>query len=161
MESQNLPLEALVAQLEPGSLRDYLTGRVLPQMERYRTAGLRHRRRYYGCTVSTIILGGLIPLFSVCSDQGLWVRLILAALGSAITGINAYSAMARPKELWVSARQVTEALTATVYGYLTQSDPFGPQLTQLQRERLLVDRCQELFHSELTHWVSVHARESV
>ncbi len=157
MHPTTTALEELAEQVSSDTARQYLHSRILPQIHLCHNASLTHRRRYYGCTLASIVLGALIPIFSLCSDQGLWVKVVLAALGSGITGLNAFGVLDRSKELWLSYRQIQEQLTSTLCMYLTQVGIFF-QGTPLERDALLVSQCEEMICASVTSRLSIHAQ---
>ena len=107
---------------------------------------------------TSIIMGALIPVFSIFASGGHIVNAvfsaIVACLGTAVTGINAYLSMKNYRDLWISYRNTRETLLQTVYCYLYNAGAFAQQKTQRQKDTLLVNLCEDALSKANGTWVT-------
>ena len=82
---RNVALMDLVGQIQNENTKNYVIGRIMPQMEWYSSKGGECKKKYYRWMASSILLGALIPVVSVFADGAVWTKVLLAALGSAVT----------------------------------------------------------------------------
>ena len=146
--SKDAAIRKRVMQITDEETRNYLLDRVLPQMTWYGRKSAQYQKMYYRFMVATIVLGALIPI------SALLAHLIVAALlGASVTAINAYLALRKYQELWVSYRNVREDLLHTLYCYFNRAGVFAKKdSTQEELDVLLVDTCENAFSKENGGW---------
>ena len=146
--SKDAVIRKRVMQIEDEDTRNYLLDRVLPQMTWYGRKSAQYQKMYYRFMVATIVLGALIPI------SALLAHLIVAALlGASVTAINAYLALRKYQELWVSYRNIREDLLHTLYCYFNRAGVFAKKdSTQEELNVLLVDTCENAFSKESGGW---------
>lgn len=146
--SKDAAIRKRVMQIKDEETRNYLLDRVLPQMTWYGRKSAQYQKMYYRFMVATIVLGALIPI------SALLAHLIVAALlGASVTAINAYLALRKYQELWVSYRNVREDLLHTLYCYFNRAGVFAKKdSTQEELDVLLVDTCENAFSKENGGW---------
>ena len=83
-----------------------------------------------------------------------WLPLISAALGSAVTTINAFLALGDSKDLWITYRSAREKLLQTLCFYVTGTDIFEGKTTK-QQDTLLVQVCEAEMARENGAWRSL------
>ena len=88
-KTRNDVLANLAEQIRNENTRNYVFDRLMPQMEWYSGKGKECKKKYYRWMGVSILLGALIPVVSVFADGAVWVKALLAALGSAVTACNA------------------------------------------------------------------------
>jgi len=147
-------LTDLIAQVQNGNTRDYITNRILPQMKWYSNKSRESKRQYYFWMTFSIFLGAMIPVVSVFADGAIWVKVLLAILGAAVTAINAYLSLHNFKDLWLTYRNIREALLRTLYCYFNHAGIFSQNDTQEEKDILLVSVCEEEISHETSDWLS-------
>lgn len=142
----------LIAEIPNEGTRDYIENRLIPQMEYYSKRSSRCKGQYFWLMGAAIVLGSLIPVFSVFSHAQTPIKVLIAALGTGVTAINAFLALLNSKELWISYRVTEEKLMRTLYAYLNHADGFSRDLTQEERDVLLFQICEDEMAGEHSGW---------
>lgn len=150
---RNAALVNLVGQIQDENTKSYILDRIIPQMEWYSRNGRDCKKKYYGWMTVSIILGALIPIVSVFADGAIWIKMLLAALGSAATACNAYVTMHNYKDLWLTYRNVREKLLRILYCYFNNAGIFAQDREQEEKNRLLVDLCEQEMANEANEWM--------
>lgn len=125
--ARNNALMDLVEQIQNESTRKYIADRLMPQMEWYSKRGGECQKKYYRWMGASIVLGALIPAVSVFADGSVWVKALLAALGSAVTACNAYVTLRNYKDLWITYRNAREKLLRILYCYFNNAGAFSQE----------------------------------
>lgn len=105
----------------------------------------------------SICIGAMIPVLSIFAD-GAIIKILIAALGSAVTASNAYISLHNFKDLWMIYRSTREALLRTLYSYFNNAGIFSQNITQEEKDILLIDSCEEKMSYETDIWGSVIKR---
>ncbi len=134
--------------------RWYIQERVIKQMDWYRIKSVAYKMQYLRWTTGSIIISGVIPIASVLADGGIFVKIFIAALGAAVTSISAYLNLQNYKDLWAKYRFNREWLLSTLYLYFNQVGAFGKDLSQEERDLMLIQMCEKCFQQEVSDWKS-------
>ena len=154
--SRDVAIRKRVMQISDEETRNYLLDRVLPQMTWYGRKSAQYQKMYYRLMVATIVLGALIPIFSLLAHP-----VVVALLGVSVTAINAYLALRKYHELWVSYSNVREDLLHTLYCYFNRAGVFAKKdSTQAELDVLLVDTCENAFSKENGGWAATMRKGS-
>ena len=82
------------------------------------------------------------------------MKIVIAALGAAVTSISAYLNLQNYKDLWAKYRFNREWLLSTLYLYFNQVGAFGKDLSQEERDLMLIQMCEKCFQQEVSDWKS-------
>lgn len=134
--------------------RWYIQERIINQMDWYRTKSAVYKVKYLRWTTGSIILSGIIPIASVLADGGLAVKILIIALGAAVTGISAYLNLQNYRDMWGKYRFNREWLLSTLYLYFNQVGVFGKEVSQEKRDTMLIEICEKCFQQEVNDWKS-------
>ena len=129
-------------------------------MTYYSNTSRKYKKRYTRWMIAAIILGAMIPVLSVLTDGTAWMRVILSALGSAVTAINAYLALENSKDLWRSYRQEREILLSTLYCYFNNAGLFTHLNSQEEKDTLLIEICEKEMTKEVGNWTAIFKSQS-
>lgn len=154
-QDRDNPLLPLIDQVESDKTRHYIVNRLMPQMSYYRNASGKCKKRYLRWMIAAIIVGAVIPVLSVIADGSIFMKLVLSALGSAVTAINAYLALENAKDLWHNYRQEREILLSTLYCYLNNAGMFAHLESQELKDALLIETCEKEMTKEVGNWATV------
>lgn len=158
-KTRNDVLANLAEQIRNENTRNYVFDRLMPQMEWYSGKGKECKKKYYRWMGVSILLGALIPVVSVFADGAVWVKALLAALGSAVTVCNAYAAIHNYKDLWITYRNTREKLLRFLYCYFHDADVFSQEKDQGKKDALLVNLCEEEMAGETAGWMSLMEKQ--
>lgn len=147
-------LTALIGQVQSGKTRDYISNRILPQMKWYSSKSGENRKKYHFWMTCAIVLGAMIPVASVFADGPVWVRALIAVLGAAVTACNAYLSLHNFRDLWLTYRNTREALLRTLYCYFNDAGIFSQNVSQEEKDILLINVCEEEMSRENSGWIS-------
>ena len=153
--ARNVALMDLVGQIQNENTKNYVIGRIMPQMEWYSSKGGECKKKYYRWMASSILLGALIPVVSVFADGAVWTKVLLAALGSAVTACNAFMALHNFKDLWLNYRNTREKLLRVLYYYFNDAGIFSKDMQQGERDILLINICEEEMAGENGEWMKL------
>lgn len=152
--TRNAALNVLVSQIQNEKTKNYITNRLMPQMDWYSRKGRECKKQYHLWTTITIVLGAFIPVVSVFADGSIWVKALLVALGSIVTACNAYETLHNFKDLWITYRNIREKLLRTLYFYFNNAGVFAQENTQDAKDLLLINICENEISSEHSEWMS-------
>ncbi len=99
-----------------------------------------------------LVLSASIPVVVGLGVDSLWVRLIVAATGAALTLIAGVHGLYSFQERWIEYRATSEALKQEKYLYLTRS---GAYAGAEEPFRLLVERAEGLISHENLSWLQL------
>ncbi|MBR3569299.1 MAG: DUF4231 domain-containing protein [Oscillibacter sp.] len=150
--ARDAALRKRVMQIEDDETRNYLLDRVLPQMTWYSKKSSHYQTMYYRFMALSIGLGALIPVCSIGGSH-IFFKVVLAILGASVTAINAYLALHKYQELWISYRSTREELLHTLYSYFNQAGVFAQKkMSQEELNVLLVEVCENTLSKENGGW---------
>lgn len=147
-------LAGLIEQVQSNRTKDYITNRILPQMKWYSDKSKENQKKYFFWMTFSIFVGAMIPVFSIFADGAICVKVLIAALSSAVTASNAYLTLHNFKDLWMIYRNTRETLLRTLYCYFNNAGIFSQSITQEEKDILLIDSCEEKISYETDIWVS-------
>ena len=148
-------LQSWIDEMPDGSAKHYLESRVLPQMKWYAEKSRTYKNRYQILMSVAIALGALIPVFSVFSGGGNFMKAWIALLGSAVTAVNALLSLHNYKDLWLTYRNAREDLLRTLYYYFNNAGVFEGDDPQEKKDTLLVKACEDRMGQENGGWKSL------
>ena len=151
---RNEALDVLITQIQNERTKNYISNRLIPQMEWYSRKGQECKKQYHLWTTITILLGAFIPVVSVFADGSIWVKALLVTLGSIVTACNAYETLHNFKDLWITYRNIREKLLRTLYFYFNNAGVFAQENTQNAKDLLLINICKNEISSEHSEWMS-------
>lgn len=149
--SRDAAIRKRVMQIEDEETRNYLLDRVLPQMTWYSKKSKQYQTMYYRLMAATILMGALIPAFSVGANSTV-IKVILALLGASVTGINAYLALHNYHDLWITYRTTREDLIHHLYCYFNKAGVFS---SSEDLDVLLVNVCEDTLSKENGGWTTI------
>lgn len=152
--SRDAAIRKRVMQIEDEETRNYLLDRVLPQMTWYSKKSAQYQTMYYRLMAATILMGALIPAFSVGANHTA-VKVILALLGASVTGINAYLALHNYHDLWITYRTTREDLIHHLYCYFNKAGVFSSSEKAEDLNVLLVNICEDTLSKENGGWTTI------
>ena len=145
-------LEYFIDKVENPDTREYIRTRVVDQMNYYRKQSRAYKKQYFHFMTASIVLGALIPIASIFSDATALMKCLIAALGSAVTAINAYLALYNSRDLWLSYRNSRQSLLQTLYFYFYNTNMFEKAGSQEIKDKLLVQCCEKELANESGRW---------
>lgn len=153
---RNESLSKWVEDIENQKTKGYVQERIIKQMDWYRTKSMVYKIKYQRWTTCSIILSGIIPVVSILADGRIGIKLLIAALGSMVTGISAYLNLHNYKDLWGKYRFNREWLLSILYLYINQTGVFKKELSQESRDEMLIQMCEKCFQQEINDWKSLN-----
>lgn len=153
--TRDLPLKDLVAQVQNANIKNYISNRILPQLNWYSNKSKKNKKQYYFWMTVSIILGAVIPVVSILADGKTWVKVVIAALGASVTAINTFISLHNFRDLWITYRKNREILLRTLYCYFNNAGIFSQSITQQEKDILLVNICEEEISCEINGWQSL------
>ena len=152
--SRDKALSGLIATVQNERTKDYIQNRIIPQMEWYSKKSAVYKKQYFKWMTVSIILGALIPVFSVFSNADLFIKVLIAALGAGVTAINAYLSLHGSRDLWISYRTTRENLLHALYAYFNNAEVFSRDVEQSKKDVLLFQICENELSTENSVWKS-------
>ena len=138
----------LAAEVQSKQTKEYILKRIIPQMQWYSRKIQECRKKYYHWMTAIILLSAVIPIASVFADGTLWGKIPIAALGAAVTAGNSFLVLYNYKDLWLTYRNIHEALLRIVYCYFNNAGAFSGNAPQEEKDLLFVNTCEEQLSSE-------------
>ena len=140
--------------------REYIKNRLIEQRDWYAKSSRRAKKQYQRWMLVSLILSALIPVLALVADLSLCIQLVIAALSSSISFINAYLLLQNSKGQWISYRSTSEKLGQILHLYLTKAGPFSdPTLDDSvnddpvkRRDHRLVMICEDIMTEEGRDW---------
>jgi len=153
-QSRDAALSNLIEQVQNEKTKDYITNRIVPQMEWYSSKSRSYKKKYFRWMTAVIMIGAFVPVVSVFADGSIWVKALLAALGAGTTACNAYLSLQNYKDLWLTYRKTREAVLRTLYFYFNNIGVFSQSGTQEEKDAHLITICENELSSETDGWQS-------
>ena len=153
--ARNQNLDYFIEKVENPDTREYIRTRVVDQMDYYRKQSRSYKKQYFRFMTTSIVLGALIPIVSIFSDSTVFMKFLIAALGSAVTAINAYLALNNSRDLWLSYRNSRQSLLQTLYFYFYNTSVFEKAENQGTKDKLLVQCCEKELVNQHNSWRSL------
>lgn len=67
-QSRDAALSNLIEQVQNEKTKDYITNRIVPQMEWYSNKSRSYKKKYYRWMTAVIMIGAFVPVVSVFAD---------------------------------------------------------------------------------------------
>ena len=154
VSSRNRSISELAKEIPNAQTRDYVENRLLPQMKWYSAKSGACKKQYQMLMSLSIILGAMIPVTSLLLKGPLWVQVLIASLGVAVTAVNAYLSLNNSKDLWLTYRNTREILLRTLYFYFNNAEKFSG-VTGEEKDELLIEVCEAEMARENGTWRSM------
>lgn len=148
-------LEYFISKVQCENTKNYIADRILSQMKWYSSKSYENKRKYHFWMTVSILLGAMIPVVSVFADGAMWVKVLIATLGAAVTACNSYISLHHFKDLWFTYRNTREALLRILYSYFNSAGIFSQSGTQEEKDILLVKLCEEELSHKTDEWFSL------
>lgn len=145
----------MISQVKNDNTKKYINNRILPQIKWYSSKSNQNKRKYYLWMTISIILGAMISVISVFANGSIWIKMIIAILGAAVTASNAYISLHCFKDLWIVYRKTHEILTRTLYCYFNNAGIYSQCSTQNEKDVLLINICEEEISQESDGWSTI------
>lgn len=145
-------LSEWIESVQNPDIKRYINDRVMDQMEFYKQKSKEYKKKYNFWMTTSIITSLLIPVVSIFSDGGLFMKAIIALLGGGTAAITAYIRLHNYLELWGIYRNNREYLFSILYFYFTVTGIFRTLPDQTARDTLLIETCESCFNSENKQW---------
>lgn len=152
--SRDRPLSELAGEIRDSRTKDYVENRLLPQMTWYSRKSMEYKKQYHALMSFSIMMGAMIPIMSFFLKGPLWVQVLIASLGAAVTAVNAYLSLNNSKDLWLTYRNTREILLRTLYFYFNNAEKFSKGTTE-EKDALLIEVCEAELARENGTWRSM------
>ena len=139
----------LIEPVQSQQTKDYISRRIIPQMQWYGRKSRECQQKYYRWTAAVILLSAMIPIASVFADGALWGKTVIAALGAIVTMSNSFLALYNYKDLWLSYQNKHEVLLHILYCYFTNAGIFTKNASQAEKDLTLVNTCEAVLSYEI------------
>ena len=154
VSSRNRSISELAKEIPNAQTKDYVENRLLPQMSWYSAKSRACKKQYQALMSFSIVLGAMIPVTSLLLKGPLWVQILIASLGAAVTAVNAYLSLNNSKDLWLTYRNTREILLRTLYFYFNNAEKFSG-VTGEEKDELLIEVCEAEMARENGTWRSM------
>lgn len=154
ISTRDMLLKDLIAQVQSENTKKYILNRILPQLDWYGNKSRKNKKQYYFWMNISIILGAVIPIVSILADGKTWVKVMIAAFGASVTAINSFITLHNFRDLWTTYRKNREFLFRTLYCYFNNAGVFSQNITQQEKDILLVNICEDEILKEINGWQS-------
>ena len=133
----------MIGQVQNEQTKDYISKRIIPQMQWYSRKSQEYKQKYYHWMTITILLSAMIPIASVFADGTLWGKMVIAALGAAVTACNSFLVLYNYKDLWQTYRSIHADLLRNLYCYFSNAGIFSGNAPQTEKDLLFVNTCEK------------------
>ena len=147
-------LAELIGNVDYDKTKAYLLSRIFPQITWYNDKSVENKKKHLFWMTVSIILGALIPVASVFSSAPLPFKILIAALGTSVTAVNAYMSLNSYKDLWLSYRATSEDLQRTMYAFFAGTDFFSGKSPE-EKNACLVEACEARLSHESSRWIGL------
>ncbi|MBA2435174.1 MAG: DUF4231 domain-containing protein [Chthoniobacterales bacterium] len=136
---------------------DYLQRRLEPQ-EKWAEAKARiNKRLFYTAELSTLLAGAAIPVVNLWVVKDAYLAGVLSAvLGGAVVLSAAVGKLFKFHDNWLHYRGLVEAMAREKELYAARSGDYAAPRDEGSRNRLLVERVENLFASATTRFLEAH-----
>lgn len=137
--------------IEDEDTKVYIETRVISQIDWYDKKSILNQKIYKWLTIISIIMSGSIPALTLITEFCWNIKVVIAVLSAAVTGISSIIALSNYKELWIEYRKSSEMLKSCLYLYFTRKGVYK-DLTNEQAFQQLVTICEKKFIQEFNEW---------
>lgn len=135
----------------------YIEGRLEKQREWHSRKASRNKNWHYVTEIVTMGAGAIIPVINILDVSP--VKAISTALAAVVVVSSAISKLFKFQENWLSFRTLAEALEREKELYQHQVGDYA--VAQNLREKLLVERIENMLATTTSQFLSVHRAEQV
>ena len=154
LNQRNSELNIWIESVTNEDTKLYIKNRVLNQMAFFSEKSQKCRSSYFKWMNTSIIISFLIPIISIFSDGSVIMKAVIAALGASIAAITSHLSIHNYKNLWETYRSVRENTYSLLLFYFTSSGIFANK-EQEDRDKLLIESCENIFRDEQKSWISI------
>jgi len=131
-------------------VRDYLKLRVSDQISWYEKKAAQNQSAFKKMQITSILFGSAIPILTVIdfSDIDVYVRLVIALLGSGVAIISAIVSLYKFEHYWVKYRTAAQLLIREKNFFLTKTKPYESS----KSFPLFVKNCEAIMSAENAEW---------
>lgn len=145
-------LSAWIEKVQNPDTKQYIKDRVMNQMDYYKIKSREYKKKYNSWMTTSIVIGLMIPVFSIFVNESLFMKAIISFLGGGTAAITAYLRLHNYLELWSFYRSNREYLFSVLYFYFTATGIFRRITDQAERDALLIETCEGCFNAENKQW---------
>lgn len=107
------------------NIQNYMKERVESQVHYYESKSALNKKYYLFFKISQLIAATLLPFFSVFLSDYLWMKYMIAFLGSMVTILEGVMATGKYHEKWVMYRGTAETLRQETYLFLMKAGTYS------------------------------------
>ena len=107
------------------NIQNYMKERVESQVHYYESKSALNKKYYLFFKISQLTAATLLPFFSVFLSDYLWMKYIIAFLGSMVTILEGVMATGKYHEKWVMYRGTAETLRQETYLFLMKAGTYS------------------------------------
>ena len=138
---------------------DYLQRRLASQRQWHAAKAKWNKQLYYTMEIATLAAGALIPVVTLWAARDTyWAGVLSAILGGVVVLATAIGKLGKYQENWLQYRALVEALDRELEIYLNGVSDYA-KVEQAERNRLLVERIENLLAANTTRYVAAHRGE--
>ena len=134
----------LLDKVEDESIKAYFQSRLLPNINWFHFAARANKKKYMTWSVVSLVVSAIIPVASVFSDGSMFMKALLAALGSTVTFIGGYLMLYDSRNMWNCYSTAREELVRTAFQYFTKTGEFSACSNESERNKLLIDQSEAI-----------------
>ncbi len=148
-----------VAVAPAGDSFDYLQRRIEPQRKWHAAKARWNKQRFYTMEIATLVAGASIPVVNLWAiHDSYWAGVLSAILGGIVVIATAVGKLCKFQENWLQYRALVETLDREVEIYLNGVADYA-KVEQADRDRLLVERMENLLAANTTKYVTAQRGE--
>ena len=107
------------------NIQNYMKERVESQVHYYESKSALNKKYYLFFKISQLTAATLLPFFSVFLSDYLWMKYMIAFLGSMVTILEGVMATGKYHEKWVMYRGTAETLRQETYLFLMKAGTYN------------------------------------
>ena len=107
------------------NIQNYMKERVESQVHYYESKSALNKKYYLFFKISQLTAATLLPFFSVFLSDYLWMKYMIAFLGSMVTILEGVMATGKYHEKWVMYRGTAETLRQETYLFLMKAGTYS------------------------------------
>lgn len=135
----------------PRSEEDYLSTRVLDQIEWFEKKSATNKTWYNRLKIAEIVFSLCIPFSAAYITGGtISLKIIVGVLGIIVAAIASIMTLMKYQENWIEYRTVAESLKMEKFLFLTEA---GPYKKVNEPFRLFVERFESLISTSTKKWM--------
>lgn len=136
----------------------YIKGRLEDQSKWHSDKAAWNKKCHYTTEIITLVAGALIPVVNVLDvPSGISLQVASASLAALIVVSSSVAKLLKYQENWLSFRAIAEALEREKELYEHEVGDYA--VAQNPREKLLVERIENMLASTTSQFLSAHRAE--